>query len=271
MNPADQEAKLVPTERPSAGPAAGSVHKLDEQLRVSVDALRHLSPPPTPELDDLLSAINHHLDDEASERKAIRHRLLAIENEMERVASGGFVRYLVATCIVVAAILLWQSYGDAAKQIVATRVPELGRSPQAKQMIASWMQQLGWSKPLVAESKAAHVTQTAPETVAPKAPTTPSLDPAQAQQMLQSLAALRESVQQLAARQQSLAPLAQTVDRLATAQDRMVHQIDMLQSANQEILEKIPAPPPQPPTATARKSTPVHPARKLAPTPFWAH
>jgi hypothetical protein len=96
-------------------------------------------------LDDLLSTISHHLDNEASERKAIRHRLLAIENEMERVASGGFVRYLVATCIVVAAILAWQSYGEAAKQIVASRVPELGWSPQTKQVIAGGMQQLGWT------------------------------------------------------------------------------------------------------------------------------
>jgi hypothetical protein len=270
MNPADQEAKLAPTERPSAGAATGSIDKLDEQLRVSVDALLHLSPPPTPELDDLLSAISHHLDNEASERKAIRHRLLTIENEMERVASGGFVRYLVATCIVVAAILAWQSYGEAAKQIVATRVPELGWSPQTKQVIAGWIQQLGWTKPLVAESKAGRVTQTAPETVDAKAPTTPSLDPAQLQQMVQSLAALRESVQQLAARQESLAVLGQTVDRLAVGQDQMVHQIDMLQSANQEILAKIPASLPQPPAAPAHKSTPMHPARKLAPTPFWA-
>jgi hypothetical protein len=221
-------------------------------------------------LDDLLSAISHHLDNEASERRAIRHRLLAIENEMERVASGGFIRYVVATCIVVVAILAWQSYGEAAKQTIATRVPELGWSPETKQVIAGWMQQLGWSKPLVGESKAARVTRTASETVAPKPPTAPSLDPAQVQQMVQSLAALRESVQQLAARQQSLAALAQTVDRLAAGQDQMVHQIDTLQSANQAILEKIPSPPPQPPTATARKSTPVHPGRKLAPTPFWA-
>ena len=231
MKLADEKAaKLVSTERLPAGAAAGSIDKLDEQLRVSVDALVHLSPPPTPELDDLLSAISHHLDGEASERKAIRHRLLAIENEMERLASRGFARYLVATCIVVAAILAWQSYGEAAKQIIATRVPELGWSPQTKQM-----------KPPVVESKAVPVTQTAPETVAPKAPTASSFDPEQVQRMVQSFAALRESVQQLAARQESLAALARTVDQLAARQDQIVHQIDMLQSANQEILEKIPA------------------------------
>ena len=250
MNPAGQEAaKPVPTERPSAG---ATIDKLDEQLRVSADALRHLSPPPTPELDDLLSAISHHLDEEASERKAIRDRLLSMQSEMERLALRGF-RYLVATCIVVAAILAWQSYGDEAKQIIATRVPELGWSPQTNQM-----------KPPVVESKAVPVTHTAPATDAPKVPSAPSLDPVQAQQMVQSLAALRESVQQLAVRQESLAALGQTVDRLAAGQDQLVHQVDMLQSANQEILAKIPASPTPPPAASAHK----HPARK--PTPFWS-
>jgi hypothetical protein len=47
MNPADAEAaKLAPTKRPSASAAAGFIDTLDEQLRVSVDALLHLSPAP---------------------------------------------------------------------------------------------------------------------------------------------------------------------------------------------------------------------------------
>jgi hypothetical protein len=106
MNPADEEAaKLVPTEGQSPGAVAGShddleeqlhdavlkdipgtnhqskppedLHgsndKLDERLRVSVEALLHPSPPPKPveEVDGLLSAISHHLDDETSERKEI--------------------------------------------------------------------------------------------------------------------------------------------------------------------------------------------------------
>jgi hypothetical protein len=196
MYPADEDAaRLVPTEGQSPGAVAGShdnleeqVHNLeeqlhdaslkdlqrtshqskpardlDEQLQVSVEALLHPNPPPKPveEVDDLLLAISHHLDDEASERKAIRNRLLAIDSAMERLASRGF-RYLVALCIGVAAILAWQSYGEAARQIIATRAPELGWSPEAKQMIASWVERLGWTKPPVVESKAAPVTQTAP-------------------------------------------------------------------------------------------------------------
>jgi hypothetical protein len=146
------------------------------------------------EVDDLLLAISHHLDDEASERKAIRNRLLAIENATERLASRGF-RYMVAVCIGVAAILAWQSYGDAAKQIIATKAPELARSPQTKQMIAGWMQQLGWTKPLVVGSKSAPVTQTAPETVAAKGPATPSLDPQQVKQIEADIAAVRQAVE----------------------------------------------------------------------------
>jgi len=119
-------------------------------------------------------------------------------------------------------------------------------------MIAKSIQQLGWTKPPVVESKAAPVAQTTPAT--------PSIDPVQVQQMIQSLAALRESIQQLAAGQKSLAALAQTVDQLAASQDQTVHQIDMLKTSNKEILAKI-TPTPPPPRAIAT------PARKPTPTP----
>ena len=46
MDPADEmAAKIEPTEHQSAGAVAGSIDKLDEQLRVSVQALLHPSPP----------------------------------------------------------------------------------------------------------------------------------------------------------------------------------------------------------------------------------
>jgi hypothetical protein len=168
-----------------------------------------------------------------------------MESRTKRRTSRGFARFLVAICIGVVGTLAWQSYGEATKQIIATKAPELGWSPEAKQMIASGIQQLGWTKP------SAGPENTAPQqTVAPKASTAPSLDPAQVQQMVQSLAALRESVQQLAG-QESLAALAQTVDRLGAAQDQMARAIDRLQAADQEILVKIPEPPPPPPIAAA--------------------
>ena len=295
MNPADEEAaKLVPIQGPSPGVVAGSndnlkeqIHSLeeqlheatlkdlqranhqskaaedlhgsddriDEQLRVSVEELLHLSPPPKPELDDLLSTITHHLDQEASERKAIHHRLVAMEDEMKGQGSHRFAGYLVAICIGVVAAFAWQSYAEPTKEIIATKAPDLGWSPEAKQMIAGWMQQFGWTKPLAVESKAAPVAQTAPAT--------PSVDPEQVHQIALDVAALRQTVER------HLADVQETIEKLTAGQDQMAREIEKLQAADTEILAKITSPPPQPPAITARKPTPTHPPPKLTPTPFW--
>src|SRR6266481_1933532 len=139
MNPADEKAaKLVSTEGQSTGAVVGSHDDLEEQLHATLKDLQRTNhqSKPAEDVHDFLSAISHHLDDEASERKKIHNRLLAIQSEMERVASRGFIRYLVALCIGVAVILAWLSYGEPTKQIIATRAPELGWSPEAKQKIA---------------------------------------------------------------------------------------------------------------------------------------
>jgi hypothetical protein len=139
--------------------------------------------------------------------------------------------------------LAWQSYGDATKQIIATKAPELGWSPEARQMIASSIQWLGWTKASPGPET------TAAATVAPIAPTAPSLDSAQVQQMMQSLAAVRETIQELAA-----------------GQNQMAREIDKLESAVVEILTKMPERSPQPPAAPARKPAPVPPPSSRAPT-----
>ena len=215
MNPADKMAAFQPT---------SDQHK------------------PVEDLHNLVLGIDH------SERRAIYDRLLSIEKKVKRRGSRGFARYLVAICIGVAATLAWQSYGETTKQIVATRAPELGWSPETKHMIASLVQQLGWTKPpAVLEStavrsvtetpQAAPVAQAMPENVTPKAPSAPSIDPEQVHQMALDLAALR-----------------QTVEQLAAGQEQMAREITGLQTSDQEILAKTPAPPPQPP---GRKPTPL--------------
>ena len=224
MNPADEEAaKIEPTERQIAravvAPAvASSNDKLYEQLR-----------------HELLSVLGDRLDHESLEQKAIYDRLVAIETQTKRRGSRGFVRFLLAICIGVAATLAWQSYGDAAKQVIATRAPELGWSPDAKQMIASWVQQLGWTKPpagpenaavrpsALETPQAAPVAQTAPENVAPKAPAALSLDPEQMQQLTRSLTTLQQIVLQLAA-----------------GQDRMAREMARLEADLVDILVKAP-------------------------------
>ncbi len=143
-----------------------------------------------------------------------------------RRASRAFVRYAVAICIGVAATLAWQSYGEVAKQIIATRVPQLGWSPEAQQMIAAFIRQLGWTKPPDATdsvvrpttqnaSQAVFVAQIPSETAPQKAPTAPPLELEQVHRMAESLVGLR-----------------QTIEQLVTAQDQMAHEIAKLQAAN---------------------------------------
>lgn len=258
MNPADEMAAKIEAPESTSAPADFG-QKLDEHVTNFERASdRHR---PVEDLHSLLLRISHHLDYETSERSTIYYRLLAIdaqakkiEKQTKRRALRALVRYLVAICIAVAGTLAWQSYGEATKQIIATKAPELAWSPEAKQMIASWVEELGWTKPLqgpdtssvrlpVAETpQVISLAQTAPEAAVPKAPAAPSVDPEQVQQITRSLAALQQSVEQLAAKQ-----------------DQMARQITSLQAADLEILNRIPAPPPLPPAAPARK--PMQPTK----------
>ena len=132
-----------------------------------------------------------------------------------------FARFLIIFCIGVAATLAWQSYGDAAREMIANSSP-----------------QLGWLAP-----EAAPVAQTTPpDVVAPTPPATPSPDVQQIKAMLLGLAAVRQSVEQLAA-----------------GQEQMTGEIAKLQAAEQEILNKISASPPRPAAAPARKPAPLTP------------
>jgi hypothetical protein len=251
MNPANEMAA-----KPGA---AGSDEKSDQQLHTILENLGRVA-----HQDELHSGFTPRLDLETLERKGIYDRLVAIENQMKGRGSGGFARYLVAILIGVAATLAWQSYGEATKQVIATRAPELGWSPGAKQVIASWVQQLGWTKllagpentavrPFALETpQAATVAQAAPENVAPKAPAAPSLDPEQVHQLALDVAALR-----------------QTADQIAAGQDEMKRAIVKLASAVVDVLGKLPAPlSPQPPAAASRKPTPPAPPPSSSRTPI---
>jgi hypothetical protein len=169
-----------------------------------------------------------------------------------RPASRGFARYTLAICIGVAATLAWQSYGHTAKQIIATRAPELGWSPETKQTIANWVEQLGWTKlsttsdaaarPSLPETAQAEtVGQIAPDNVAPRVPIAASLDLQQMQQIARDIAGLRQSVEQV-------------VD----SQTKMAAEINNLLVTDMEMFLKIPTPP-QPPAASSRKQMPITP------------
>jgi hypothetical protein len=128
------------------------------------------------------------------------------------------MRVLITFCIGVAVTLVWQSYGDAAREMIANSSP-----------------QLGWLAPQTAAA------QTAPDTIAPP---TSSPDPQELKAISADLAAVRQKVDQLAA-------------HVAAGQEQMARDFaTKLQAAEQDILDKISVPPPQPPAAPVRKPVP---------------
>jgi len=187
-----------------------------------------------------------------------------------RRASRGFVRYLIAIGIGVAGTLAWQSYGEAAKQMIAANAPRLGWSPEARQTIAGWVQELGWAKARVASEKTAAAETTA---LAPIAADTGQAGTPQAAAVAQAASEMKadttataaaslEQVQQMAA---DLAALHQTVEHLTAGQDRMARDIATMQAANEAMLQKVTAPPPP-----AAAPTPMPTAHKHVPAPSTA-
>jgi len=136
-------------------------------------------------------------------------------------ASRALARFLITLCIGVAGTLAWQSYGDAARERLASAFP-----------------QLGWLAP-----PAAPVARTAPDVIAPTATAASSADQQQLNTMSLGLAAVRQSV-----------------DQLAAGQEQMTRDITKLQTTAQGILDNIAAPPPRPSGAAARKPAPLTPA-----------
>jgi hypothetical protein len=126
--------------------------------------------------------------------------------------SRALVHFLITICIGGAGTLAWQSYGDVARQMIATSSPVLG-----------------WLAP-----QAAPPVQTASEQVTPAEPATLSPDLQQLKTMSPDLAAVRQSVDQLAAKLQ-----------------QMAGDIATIQAAQQAILRKVSTPSPPPPRQAA--------------------
>jgi hypothetical protein len=216
---------------------------------------------PVEDLRNLLLRISHHLDFETSERTTIYHRLRALDEQTRKIVKQtrrrrlrALARFLTAILIGVAATLAWQAYGEDAKGVIATRAPEFGWSPQSKQAIAGFVQDLGWTKGSASadtapvQAIAAQTPQAAPvtDTLTTSAPSAPAVDPEQVHEIGRSVAAMRQSL-----------------DQIASGQDQMAREIVRLQNADAEILAKIPAPARQPAVASARK--PISPAAPGAP------
>src|SRR5260370_16737361 len=94
-----------------------------------------------------------------------RDRFSSKRPSLGKRASRAVVRFLITFCIGVAAALAWQSYGDAASEMIASSSP-----------------QLGWLAP-----QAAPLAQTPSATVPPPAPPPPPPDLPRPKPMLLNL------------------------------------------------------------------------------------
>jgi hypothetical protein len=140
-------------------------------------------------------------------------------------------RFLITFCIGAAATVAWQSYGNAARELIASKYP-----------------QLGWLAP-----QAAPVVQSAPEMIVTATPAAPSPDQQQINAMSLSLDALRQSVDRIDASQEQVT---RSVDQLAAGQEQMSREITKLQAVEQYVLYKNSEPPPRPAPAPSRNSVP---------------
>jgi membrane-bound lytic murein transglycosylase len=134
---------------------------------------------------------------------------------------------------------------------------------EVKQMIASLVQQLGWTKPPAGPEsvavrlsapktpQAATAAQAIPEIAAStsKAPIAPSLEQ-QVKQIEADIAAAQQTLEQ------RLAALHQTVEQLAVGQDQVLREIAKLQAPTAPTGKPRPVPPP---TSSRAPTTAPHP------------
>jgi hypothetical protein len=191
---------------------------------------------------------------------------LPVNSSVKRAVLA-LVRFLISFCVGVAATLAWQSYGDAARTMIANSYP-----------------QLGWLAP-----QTEPVTQSAPDVVALAAPATPSPDQQQSSVTSLDLDAMRQSINQIADNMTTnQGQITRSVDRIAASvaasQERMTRSVDQLavsqewltreitkledieQSIRHRNLEPLP-PSPRPASASAPKPVTRPATSALAPKP----
>ncbi len=156
-----------------------------------------------------------------------------------RRMSRALARFFVAILIGVGATLAWQSYGDAAKQMLITRAPSLG-----------WLLSVSTKSPPDGQvpTQDAAVPQAAPATQTPA----PAASVASA-----------EIVQQLEPVTHDLAAVQRSLEQLAVKQDQMAQSIATLQAVEEDIKQRlasplpsraVPIPPRRPPHSATRSS-----------------
>ena len=151
----------------------------------------------------------------------------------------GLARFLMIFCMGVAATLAWQSYGDATREMIASSYPRLGwLAPEtvAVETTAEITSSIAPASTSDSEEKTV-AAETTPERTSPIAPAITS----DSQEIKAILMAVRQNVDQLAARQQQMA---NDIATLKATERNLLRNISSAASA-------------RPPAAPARKPVPV--------------
>jgi hypothetical protein len=190
-----------------------------------------------------------------------------------RRTSRSLARFLVATCVGVAATLAWQSYGGTAERMIANSAPQLRwfllspsamNPPSGREIAVEQPTAVQASVPQAASEQAGAVALTTSETAALAAPTAPSPE---LQQLEADLAAVRQSVEQFAAGQEQMA---RDIAKLQTERQDIRRRISALPPAAAPTARK-PVPSPQPPPQSSEalvQAAPSQPAPQSSAGPL---
>jgi len=152
--------------------------------------------------------------------------------------------------------LAWESYGGAAKQMIANSVPQLSwllslpvMNPPSGREIA-----VEQPNPPAGQASAPQAASAQAGAVAPAAPIAPT--------------APSPELQQLATMAHDLAAVRQNVEQLAAGQEQMARDIAKLQTAGQDIRRRISALPPAAATTAHKPVPPPQPSLQSSVAPL---
>jgi hypothetical protein len=215
---AHQDSRGIPAADKAPSEILREIRDITFDQRTTADQRSRFDQRTDTALSDTPRGAKPSLDSTARPANLKEDQFRGVRPSFGRRASRALTRFLIAAFISVGSILAWQSYGDAAKENVASWAPQLG-----------WVRLLPRLKP--------------PPDIAPVAPAARFSDVQQQQLNAISLglAAMRQSVDQLAA-------------QLAAGQEQIARNIASLETAENDIRSKISAPKP---TATAPPRSPA--------------
>ncbi len=204
--------------------------------------------------EEQLSKLEHDAARHPSDHPQTRPAVPGNRPSLGGRAVRAFTGLTLAACIGVAAIA-WQSpsYGDAARQIIASWAPQL------VPILSLTLENPGLPAQPSPPTIQAAATKTAPPQPAPLAQTAP-------EDVVPTAAALSpELTQLLQSMAHDLATLGQGIEQLKASQEQMARVI--AKASEQNLRPKVPAPPPRPTATSTRKPVSLLPSPQATTQP----